>query len=91
MTRINARLDPQSAADLELIRRELGASSLTEALKYSLHEVAGRLRDEAAPPDRVMRTFLSSDYIGCAAGPENLSENYKDVLESGSRAKHGLG
>ena len=90
MNRINARLDPQSAADLELIRRELGTASLTEALKYSLREVAARLRGEAAPENRVMQTFLDSDYVGCAMGPEDLSENYKGLPEADLRAKHGL-
>lgn len=87
MTRINARLDAEAAADLELVRSRTAARSVTEALKYSLHEVAGRLRGEEAP-GRAMAAFLASDYIACAVGPEDVSDRYKDVLESGWGAKH---
>ena len=91
-TRINARLDSRSAADLELIRRETGASSISDALKYSLHEVAERLRSEARTSGLVMRAFLDSDYVGHASGPEEtLSEDYKAFLDADLRNKHDLG
>ena len=60
-TRISPRLDPRSAADLQLIRRETAASSISDALTYSLREVAERLRCEAGTSGLVMRAFLDAD------------------------------
>ena len=38
--RINARLDEQTASDLQFLREMLGDKSITEVLKYSLQQVA---------------------------------------------------
>ena len=90
MTRINARLDDEAAADLELIRSCTAHGSVTDAVRYSLREVADRLRRDGAS-GRSMQAFLASDYVGCAAGPGDVSERYEDVLETGWRDKHGPG
>ena len=45
--RINARLDEQTASDLQFLREMLGDKSITEVLKYSLQQVAQDLRDRA--------------------------------------------
>lgn len=37
-----------------------------------------------------MKALLESDFIGCAEGPEDLSENYKDYLYNGLKEKHGI-
>jgi len=79
-TRINARLDEQTARDLQFLRKALGKESITEVLKYSLQHTAQDLRDrERAKHQRQL--WHESGLIGCIEdGPEDLSVNYKQYL-----------
>ena len=87
--RINARLDDETALDLEYIRQVTGARTITDALKHSIGEVANRLRDSESNGSK-MKALLMSDFVGCTTGPRNLSENYKQVLDAEWADKHGL-
>lgn len=87
--RINARLDDESAEELEFIRRTTGATTITDALKYSISEVASRLRESESNGSK-MKALLMSDFVGCASGPADLSENYKERLDADWATKHGI-
>lgn len=88
-TRINARLDHECAEDLEFIRQVTGASTVTDALKYSISEVANRLRQSRSEGSK-MKALLMSGFVGCATGPTDLSENYKELLDAEWSRKHDI-
>jgi len=75
--------------DLEYFRQVTGARTITDALKHSIGEVANRLRDSESNGSK-MKALLMSDFVGCATGPSDLSENYKQVLDAERADKHGL-
>ena len=85
--RINARLDEQTASDLQFLREMLGDKSITEVLKYSLQQVAQDLRDRAKAK-RPTQLWRYSGFIGAFDGPEDLSSNYKQYLASMLDAKY---
>lgn len=85
--RINARLDEQTASDLQFLREMLGDKSITEVLKYSLQQVAQDLRDRAKAK-RQKQIWRDSGFIGAFDGPEDLSSNYKQYLVSMLDAKY---
>ncbi len=74
--RITARLDDESEQYLALIQKKEGFKTITDVLKYSLHEVASQYEKEAKPGDK-MKALLNSDFVGSVEGPEDLSVNYK--------------
>ena len=78
-TRINARLDEQTARDLQFLREALGDKSITEVLKYSLQYAAQDFRDREQAR-RQKQLWLNSGFIACGEGPEDLSVNYKQYL-----------
>ena len=73
--RITARLDDESEHNLELIQEVKGFKTVTDALKYSLQEVANNL-DSTKPGDK-MKALLNSNFVGSFEGNENVSVNYK--------------
>ncbi len=85
--RINARLDEQTASDLQFLREVLGDKSITEVLKYSLQQVAQDLRDRARAK-RQKQIWRDSGFIGAFEGPEDLSSHYKQYLASMLDAKY---
>ena len=86
--RINARLDEQTARDLQFLREALGAKSITEVLKYSLQQAAQDLRDQARAK-RQKQLWRDSGLIGCIKdGPEDLSVNYKQYLAESLDEQH---
>ena len=86
--RINARLDEQTARDLQFLREALGAKSITEVLKYSLQQAAQDLRDQARAK-RQKQLWRDSGLIGCIKdGPEDLSVNYKQYVAESLDEKH---
>ena len=79
--RINARLDEQTASDLQFLREALGNKSITEVLKYSLQQMAQDLRDQAEAK-RQKEIWKKSGLIGCIKnGPEDLSTHYKKDID----------
>lgn len=78
--RINARLDEQTANDLQYLREVMGGKSITDVLKVSLQQLAEdyRARAEAKHQREVLK---ESGLIGCIKdGPGDLSVNYKEYL-----------
>ena len=77
--RINARLDEETAGDLQLLKETLGDTSITNILKYSLRRTAEEIRalKRARQQKEVWR---DSGFIGSFEGPEDLSSNYKKYL-----------
>jgi len=74
--RINARLDEETAADLQLLRKALGDVSITDALKHALRLGAQEIRDrERARAQK--QVWIDSGFVGGFEGPEDLSTNYK--------------
>ncbi len=77
--RINARLDEETARDLEFVRETLGGLSVTEAVKYALKQVAEDIRDRERA--RVQKQiWIDSGFVGGFEGPEDLSTNYKQYF-----------
>ena len=79
--RINARLDPGLARKVRLLSERTGRST-TEIVKASLEAYVAAAEGEARP------AALLADLIGCATGPADLSENYKQHLTKSLRRKH---
>ena len=77
--RINARLDEKLSKDLQFLRKELGDTSITEVVKYSIQKLAQELRD-STKAKRQKQLWLESGLVGSFEGPENLSSNYKQYL-----------
>lgn len=86
--RINARLDSESERYLEKIKQIRGISSTTDALKYSLKEVASHLEQVGKPGDK-FSGLLESGYVGQFDGPVDGSVDYKEALAQGWSEKHG--
>ncbi|HVZ72441.1 MAG TPA: ribbon-helix-helix protein, CopG family [Polyangia bacterium] len=80
--RINARLDPDLARKVEAIRKKTGRST-TEIVKASLESYYVAVAKAARPAE------LLADFIGCAAGPADLSRTYKAELTKSLGKKHG--
>ncbi|MCY3688952.1 MAG: CopG family transcriptional regulator [Gammaproteobacteria bacterium] len=83
--RINARLDEECAAKLRQLQSvtRKGVSDLVKQAIVLLH------RHELNRPTQRLDDLLASDFIGCAAGPEDLASNYKHYLTEGLERKHG--
>lgn len=79
--RINARLDPGLARRVRLLSERTGQST-TEIVKASLEAYLAAADGEARP------AALLAGLIGCATGPADLSENYKQHLAKSLRRKH---
>jgi uncharacterized membrane protein YccC len=78
--RINARLDEQTASDLQFLREVLGDKSITDVLKYALQQVAQDLRDRARAK-RQKQLWQDSGLIGCIQdAPADLAVNYKHYV-----------
>lgn len=79
--RINARLDPGLARKVRILSERTGQST-TEILKASLEAYVAAAEVEGRP------AALLADLIGCASGPADLSESYKEHLTRSLRRKH---
>ena len=84
MARINARVEQEYIDKLEVLKNQQH-SSITQVLKmaideyYASHVLRATAQREA---------LLSSGFIGCAEGDENLSESYKEAIAESLGAKH---
>jgi hypothetical protein len=73
-SRIHARLNPSLARRVETIRRRTG-KSVSEIVKESLERYCESSAADASSPYADL-----GDLIGCAEGPDDLSQTYKDEL-----------
>ena len=74
--RLSARLDDDSAEKLKQLQAStgLGTGEIVKRAIDLLHRKQTE-RSRARIDD-----LLSSDFVGCAEGPEDLAENYKRYL-----------
>ena len=86
-TRITARLDEQTAEDLQFLRQSLGEVSITQALKHAVHSAAREIRDRQRAR-RQKQLWRDSGFAGGFSGPEDLSANYKHYLAERLEEKH---
>ncbi len=85
--RINARLDDERAEKLSRLQAStrLGTSEIVKrAIDLLYRQQTERSRNK-------VDDLLSSDFIGCAEGPEDLASNYKHYLTQSLDDKHGSG
>ncbi|MGK5092816.1 CopG family transcriptional regulator [Deltaproteobacteria bacterium TL4] len=73
---LNAQLDDQSAYKIEFLK-ETTQDSLTDIIKKALDLDYDQLTINQQSPLEIMK---KNGFIGCAPGPGDLSENYKEYL-----------
>jgi hypothetical protein len=83
--RINARLDPQTAAELAALVKA-GGHTVTEVIKNAIHCFYREQSERASQP--ALELFRAAGLIGCADGPQDLSSRYKDYLGESLVDKH---
>ncbi len=85
--RVNARLDDERAEKLRQLQ-SLTRLSTSEIVKRAIdllyRQQAGRSRDK-------LDALLSSNFVGCAEGSEDLASQYKRYLIRDLEEKHGIG
>lgn len=74
--RVNARLDEARAAKLQQLQSSLGVSA-SEVIKRALDALH---KEQCEGGGAKTQALLSSDFVGCADGPEDLSSRYKQYL-----------
>ncbi len=74
--RINARLDEETARDLEFLK-EFTQQNNSQALKAAIRFYADHLRNEVRQSKQAL---IESGFVGGFEGPEDLSTNYKQYL-----------
>ncbi len=85
--RINARLDDARVEKLKQLQSltRLGVSEIVKrAIDLLYRQQSGRSREK-------LDALLSSDFVGCAEGPEDLASRYKQYLTRDLEHKHGAG
>ena len=82
--RINARLEPTQAHELNLLKRTTHAST-TEVIKTAIRVYYRELNKRQAEPGRLLR---EAGFVGCGEADAELSQNYKDALAQDLAAKH---
>jgi len=83
--RVNARLDDERTEKLKQLQRLTGQSA-SNVLKHAIdlmHE------GQVARSRQRLEALLSSDFVGCADGPRDLADRYKDYLKESLNTKHG--
>ena len=85
--RVNARLDESVAAKLSELQSLTGLSA-SDVLKRAIDCLH---REHLASVHNRLHDLLSSDFIGCAAGPRDLAKEYKQHLTEDLAEKHGPG
>ncbi|MCY4131965.1 MAG: ribbon-helix-helix protein, CopG family [Nitrospira sp.] len=85
--RINARLDDARVEKLKQLKSltRLGVSEIVKRAIDLLH------RQQARRSREKLDALLSSDFVGCAEGPEDLASRYKQYLTQDLEHKHGAG
>jgi hypothetical protein len=82
--RINARLDSEHSKKLEQLKKSHNLS-VSDVVKQAIDLMHTQQNSE---PKIKLEALLTSDFIGCGQGPENLSENYKSYLEQFLKEKY---
>lgn len=82
--RINARLDDEDVLKLEALK-QLDHHTTTEIVKEAIDVL---YRQKLVHPNGSIRALLESDFVGCAEGPEDGSQTYKQDVMDYVDAKH---
>lgn len=85
--RISARLDDHRAEKLRQLRIST-QSSISETVRRAIDLLH---RQQVKRSRKKVDGLLSSDFVGCAEGPEDLASNYKQYLTRSLDGKHGAG
>lgn len=82
--RINARLDDEDVLKLEALK-QLDHHTTTEIVKEAIDVL---YRQKLVHPKGSIHALLESDFVGCAEGPEDGSQTYKQDVMDYLDAKH---
>ena len=85
--RISARLDDHRAEKLRQLRIST-QFSISETVRRAIDLLH---RQQVKRSRKKVDGLLSSDFVGCAEGPEDLASNYKQYLTRSLDGKHGAG
>lgn len=85
--RISARLDDHRAEKLRQLRIST-QSSISETVRRAIDLLH---RQQVKRSRKKVDGLLSSDFVGCAEGPEDLASNCKQYLTRSLDGKHGAG
>ncbi len=85
--RISARLDDHRAEKLRQLRIST-QSSISETVRRAIDLLH---RQQVKRSRKKVDGLLSSDFVGCAEGPEDLASNFKQYLTRSLDGKHGAG
>ena len=81
-TRVIARIDDELARRLEQLRRRTG-KTMSQLVKEGLAQLCEAEARGASAHQRL----LGAGFVGCADGPERLSDRYKQLLGDVLRGK----
>ena len=84
LERINARLDPESQAKVRYILAHKPLTQ-TEMIKAALDLLYEQYKAEQLPS---ARAIALAGFVATSEGPEDLSENYKTLLQDVAYDKH---
>ena len=82
--RINARLEEEDVLKLEALKK-LEHHTTTEIIKEAITVL---YRQKLVHPQGSIHALLESDFVGCANGPEDGSQTYKQDVMDYVDAKH---
>tara|TARA_R110000787_G_scaffold208226_2_gene318159 strand:+ start:6684 stop:6944 length:261 start_codon:yes stop_codon:yes gene_type:complete len=82
--RINARLEDEDILKLEALKK-LDHHTTTEIIKEAINVL---YRQKLVHPKGSIHALLASDFVGCAEGPEEGSQTYKQDVMDYVDAKH---
>ena len=85
--RINARLDSERTNKLRQIQALTGLTA-SDVVKQAIDLL---YQQESRYARHRLNALLSSGFVGCAEGPEDLASQYKRYLTSDLEEKHGIG
>ena len=83
--RINARLDDERAEKLKQLQ-SMTRLSVSEIVKRAIDLLH---RQQVRPSRERLDALLSSDFVGCAEGPVDLADRYKNYLTQDLGEEHG--
>jgi hypothetical protein len=83
VTRISASLEPSLARKVAAVQRRTG-KSVTDIVKESIETYCDTQLSEAGS---TLDALMATGFVGCAEGPEDLSERYKTDLASSLEGK----
>jgi hypothetical protein len=84
MSRINARLDEEHMAKLELLKGQLHFST-TEVLKLAIDDL---YQQQVTQSSSKLQQLLNSDFIACGEAEPDLSANHKAYLTHSLAGKY---